>query len=240
MRLSIFGLLLVVTIGSAVAAAADLTKIDRTIAKEPAYHSTPRYCLLVFGPEAKTHVWLVLDGDTLYADKNGNGDLTEVGERCEFVLKQAHLKNLGGLRRNEGEVHIRLCHAVRDGDVDPKADPGKAWELWLAVDGKTFVTHPITFAARLADSQVSHFGGPLAFQLHGSVAQLERGANPPHLAVRIGTPGLPARNSSRPVFAALTCPEVPSAVHPTAEVEFPGKTRGDRTIKVTVKLDGRC
>ncbi len=64
------------------AAAADLTKIERTLAKEPAYQSkTPKYCLMVFGPEAKTRVWLVLDGDTLYVDRNGNGDLTEPDEK---------------------------------------------------------------------------------------------------------------------------------------------------------------
>jgi hypothetical protein len=37
---------------------ADLTKIDRTIRKEPAYKGKPQYCLLVYGPEAKTKVWL--------------------------------------------------------------------------------------------------------------------------------------------------------------------------------------
>src|SRR4029077_10756985 len=58
----------------------DLTKIDRTIKKEPAYQTkTPKYCLLVFGPEAKTRVWLVQDGDKLYVDRNGNGDLIEDG-----------------------------------------------------------------------------------------------------------------------------------------------------------------
>jgi hypothetical protein len=61
--------------------AADLSKIDRTIQKEPAYQSKPRYCLLVFGPEAKHRVWLVVDGDVLYVDKNGTGDLTEEGKR---------------------------------------------------------------------------------------------------------------------------------------------------------------
>ncbi|MBI3407063.1 MAG: hypothetical protein HY040_01740 [Planctomycetes bacterium] len=59
----------------------DLTKIDRTIKKELAYQTkSPKYCLLVFGPEAKTRVWLVQDGDRLYVDRNGNGDLTEDGE----------------------------------------------------------------------------------------------------------------------------------------------------------------
>jgi hypothetical protein len=69
---------------SLAASAADFSKIDHRIAKEPVYETkTPKYCLLVFGPEAKHRVWLVLDGDTLYVDKNGNGDLTEEGERIK-------------------------------------------------------------------------------------------------------------------------------------------------------------
>jgi hypothetical protein len=61
--------------------AADLAHSDRRLVREPAYRSKPRYCLLVFGPEAKTRVWLVQDGDTLYVDHNGNGDLTEPGDK---------------------------------------------------------------------------------------------------------------------------------------------------------------
>jgi hypothetical protein len=64
----------------------DLAKIDRTIKKEPAYRTKPRYCLLVFGPKGETRAWLVLDGDTLYIDRNGNGDLTEDGERMKEAL----------------------------------------------------------------------------------------------------------------------------------------------------------
>jgi len=64
--------------------AVDLSKVDRTITKEPVYQTKkPKYCLLVFGPEAKHRVWLVQDGDNLYVDKNGNGDLTEEGERIK-------------------------------------------------------------------------------------------------------------------------------------------------------------
>src|ERR1043166_3016684 len=57
-------------------------KIDRNIGKEPVYQTkAPRYGLLLFGPEGKERVWLVLDGDTLYVDRNGNGDLTDPGEK---------------------------------------------------------------------------------------------------------------------------------------------------------------
>jgi hypothetical protein len=78
-----FGLVLMcLAIGSTSAFAADLSKVDRRIAKEPAYQSKgPKYGLLVFGSKASDRVWLVLDGDTLHVDRNGNGDLTEPGEK---------------------------------------------------------------------------------------------------------------------------------------------------------------
>lgn len=66
------------------AAAIERGQIDARIGKEPAYQSSPRYCLLVFGPEAKTRVWLVVDGDDLYVDTNANGDLTDMGEKFRF------------------------------------------------------------------------------------------------------------------------------------------------------------
>jgi hypothetical protein len=64
------------------ASAADPLKVDRTIGKEPAYKTrSPRYGLLVFGADGTDRVWLVHDGDTLYVDRNGNGDLTDPGEK---------------------------------------------------------------------------------------------------------------------------------------------------------------
>ena len=41
----------------------------------------PRYALLAFGPKAERRSWIVLDGRTIYVDKNSNGDLTEPGDR---------------------------------------------------------------------------------------------------------------------------------------------------------------
>jgi hypothetical protein len=121
MRLSAFAIMTLL-ISYSSATAADLTKIDRRIAKEPEYKSKPKYCLLVFGPEAKTRVWLVQDGDTLYVDRNGNGDLTDGGERVE--LKAAKGRNFpievreaavgdipDGDRKHTGiELNLRRLH----------------------------------------------------------------------------------------------------------------------------------
>ena len=72
---------LLLILSSAAVAGVDLATVERHIAREPAYRSKPKYCLLVLGPEAKTRIWLIQDGDTLYVDRNGNGDLTEADER---------------------------------------------------------------------------------------------------------------------------------------------------------------
>ena len=71
----------------------DLVDLDRTIAKEPAYVAEPRYALFIFDPAGKFRVWCPLDKskkdlgyyDVVYFDRNGNGDLTEPGEK--FVGK---------------------------------------------------------------------------------------------------------------------------------------------------------
>ena len=83
---------------------ADLGRIDRAIAKLPAFTSeTQAYCLLVFGPDARTHVWLVRDGDVLYVDRNGNGDLTESQERVAAYAETSQPEK-GVLQFRVGEV----------------------------------------------------------------------------------------------------------------------------------------
>ncbi len=63
------------------AGAVDYDRIDRSIRAEPTYSGKPEYALLLFGPEARRRVWVVLDGETIYVDRNGDGDLTAADER---------------------------------------------------------------------------------------------------------------------------------------------------------------
>jgi hypothetical protein len=60
----------------------DYSTIDRALVKEPAYQTKDRlYALLVFGPQASLHVWVVLDGSEVYLDRNGDGELTGGDEK---------------------------------------------------------------------------------------------------------------------------------------------------------------
>jgi hypothetical protein len=93
------GLLLLLDGDTKAADLPDWSKIDRHIAKEPAYKSKqPLYGLYAFGPEAKTHVWAVLDKsrpnaadyDILYFDRNADGDLTAANERIVGKVEADH------------------------------------------------------------------------------------------------------------------------------------------------------
>src|SRR5688572_803385 len=98
-------------VSSSMLSAMDLSRIDRIIVAEPKYQSKAvNYCLLVFGREAKTRVWLAQDGDILYVDRNGNGDLTEPGEKV--VAEQE--------KRGEREYNFKVGD-IRDGDLTHKS-----------------------------------------------------------------------------------------------------------------------
>src|SRR5438093_8231283 len=89
-------------------AAVDLRTIDRSILKEPAYRTgQPKYCLAVFGPKTETRVWMVLDGDTLYIDRNGNLDLTEAGESVKGQPRS----------QARGEIQFRAVAITAEGGV---------------------------------------------------------------------------------------------------------------------------
>src|SRR5204863_1502809 len=110
---------------AAQARAADLDKIERRIAKEPPYQTkAPRYCLLVFGEDAAPRVWLVQDGDTLYVDRNGNGDLTEEGERVPLKQKDKTYRVFeAGNIKTDSRTHTGLSVTQRLVTEEEVANP---------------------------------------------------------------------------------------------------------------------
>src|SRR5262245_53850916 len=155
------------------ATAADLSKLDRNIKKEPAYKGKPRYCLLVFGPEARHSVWLVLDGDTLYVDRNGNGDLTEEREKekapafkgsdhpaheQERTVKVGDLA-VGGLTHKD----LQVTQLVYRKKVPPKTADAKTWQDYLdSIRKKVPDRVTFTVSIRLAPGIYPAFAGEKA------------------------------------------------------------------------------
>lgn len=199
-----------------VAGAADLTKIERTIAKEPVYKSKPKFGLLVFGPEARTRVWLVLDGALVYIDRNGNGNLTEPGAK---VAWKGDLKTmaLGSIHGTDGTLRCTVSLRKFPASVRLTVFDEVKRRRYLVGDPDS---DPLVFADRPADAPVVHLDGRPAIDLsyYGQLC----------LRVRVGTPGL-----GKGTFAALVLPDVT----PVAEIEFPSKKPGGPPtfVKATLK-----
>jgi hypothetical protein len=233
----------------------DLTKIDRTIRNEPAYRTKPRYALLVFGPKAETKMWLVIDGKTLYVDRNGNGDLTEKGEQVsaektestdilefrvgEFVEGDGKTKHSSLTVNQYPHSELRkLVNTVAVMDVF-----GGCNQMTNGEDGCSFGASP-------KEAPIIHFNGPLTMRvkwvcvdypggsklLKEAPFQLDSGEKVSQLHVQVGSPGV-----GPGTFSALGVEQGFAAdLHPLVEISVPSKTDPKKTIKVGFSLKDRC
>lgn len=98
--------------------AVDYARIDRRIAKEPAYVADPLYALFLWGAKGDVRMWAVLDKtdasldhhDVLYLDLDADGDLTEGDERFVGVY-------------DEDGARAGMAMAIRVGDVPVPGTP---------------------------------------------------------------------------------------------------------------------
>ena len=252
---------------SADVSAVDLTKIDRKIAHEPEYQGQPHYALLVFGPEGKHRSWLVIDGESVaYVDRNGNGDLTEPGERVELDIEATKKIKLSGsgayLRMNVfplGEIagtrlDFRLW--VRNPNFDASKDEFyrdylREWDEKQWVNGTLMRTgrdgsrspNPLLLTVHPEDAQVSRFDGPITATLKWNERQqLEPWPKQFVFDVHLGYRNLLAKDCDRAGFAMtrFTTSEVPESIQPIAKFEFSDGGSEGKSITREVRLDSRC
>jgi hypothetical protein len=183
--------LVLLAAGTAVAPAADLAGIDRTIKKEPVYLSkSPKYGLLVFGPKAETRIWIVLDlaaepsepGESknfLYVDRNGDGDLTGADEKVTCTPQKQEM-----VASFTPKPFVTFRGHFGAGDVADRDGKTKHTGLTIDVDSYIQRYRPVSvsvktngtqdqfaggqllaFADRPEDAPIIHFGGPLSMRL---------------------------------------------------------------------------
>lgn len=234
--------------------ASDLSGIDRTIRKEPAYRDRPRYCLLVIGPQCETRIWLVIDGSTLYMDRNLNGDLTDPGEQIAATpttSKTTVRFQVDALVEADGKTRYpglwvdqyfarqrgHLVNSVGVLDVLDAHGQGVSGEQGFS------------FAATAALAPIVHCNGPLTLRVHSATIahrggfklkefpfELDTGERVSDLHVQVGTPGL-----GQGSFAALAIEKrFPPDLHPRAEISMPDARASGSPSRLTFFLKERC
>jgi hypothetical protein len=216
--------------GAYPATATDWAKIDRRIGKEPAYQTKPQYCLLVFGPEARLHVWVVLDGDVLYVDRNGNGDLTEPGKRIARSKQRTDVVAFEDIQITEPPHSVSYKFTVY---ASPKDRHNNV--IWVV--GKLLQYGTDLFSDRREEAPVLHFGGPLSMGL-ASDAHL-RGGGEAEFRVQIGTPGW-SKEGVRWALVTYNNACIPLKAQPLVEIEYPSVNANGTQRKLTARLTQRC
>jgi hypothetical protein len=109
-----------------------------TLVKQPKYNGKTGYAMLKFGQKTPQDVWMILDGETLYLDLNGNGDLTEVGEKFTGKI-------LG--TKSEPTIHFEIDKLA----VGKKLHRG--FNLWVTPQ-KTFEKSPLIEGQSVAQARI--------------------------------------------------------------------------------------
>lgn len=225
----------------------DLNGIDRRIGEQPAYVSDqPLYGLVVLGPSAKTRIWMVLDKssegaekyDVLYADLNGDGDLTDPTERVEastgsFGAMEFRLPD--PIDPETGEQHTEFKVAIRD-----RGSPTHMVSLrWHGKSkfGGGYPADPDTgymqFAKSPADAPIIWLNGdgPFRFQRWYSSEFKIGGAD--DLRVFLGLPGV-----GKSSFCAFQEHVLPADEGVRAELIYADRDGKER--RTTYELMDRC
>jgi hypothetical protein len=250
---------------AAPAAAADLTKIERKLAREPVYQArSPKYCLLVFGLDMKARVWLVQDGDVLYVDRDGNGDLTGAAKRVKLERQSEGFRTfevgdlrVGGLTHSGVSVTQMKARPESVGDDKEMARIKKAtpegWTWWVRVTAERPATDKralprklsylingdsqgmLVFADRPEDAPVVHLNGPFSLALQDRKQRLIA-EEKMMLQIGAGVPGVGPGS-----FAFVLYPNtIPKDAYPVAEVTFPPHKPGQKAVKRRYVLKERC
>jgi hypothetical protein len=217
-------------------------------AAEPAYASkSPRYALLTFGPHAAGRIWIALDGDTLHVDRNGNGDLTELGER----VRRFSLVGTGPAAQSWFDVGDVTAGGVTYPRVSVMtqlvSDAGQPGYVECHVyAGATACQHA---AFRMSATPQAAPVIPIDSSLTLTLTR-EPTATPGTecaFSVRVGTRG-------RGTFASLYCQppqpsagappqsprQIPAGLNPVAVFEFPCQSAGCPPIRVEATITARC
>jgi hypothetical protein len=181
------------------------------------------------GPQAKTRVWLVLDGDTLYVDRNGNGDLTAKDKRVQVSKDNNKLFQAGTLTEADGTAHTDFRVQCI----------GQGMALSMTVQGKHHYhvgrrfDSDFQFAERKEDAPIVHFNGPLALGIQYARVVRGNGGHSLLLGASLGTPGL-----GRATFASTSAKnfKLAQGVQGFIDIEFPNKVAGKEAIRVTSPL----
>jgi hypothetical protein len=216
--LTIIGAIGVTLLGSSGAQepTAELAAARMMLLAEPKFEAKPRYLAIALGRPVTRVVWCVLDGTSLYVDRNGDGLLDAAKERLvprveklkDHFIAEVHEYTVGELAAVEASpAYPSLTLSLKTWNLDYKAaedlqevmavlraDPSRRNPtIRLKRSGKPDQLAMTEFSDARETATVLHFDGPTTWGLVENLRPQRLTAGKEHdLQVAVGTPGLGA------------------------------------------------
>ena len=194
--------------------------------REPAYgDAVPRYCEVLIGQgEALTRHWIVDCGDHVYADVDGDGDLTSAEERFSRRGAEAAFDLASGgarypLTQKAYESGARVLVLIDTQE--------REWCAWGDERGQLF------FSDKAEGAPVVRFCGPLEMGIDSTASVRRKGHHDYQVSASVG-----CRGHGPGTFAHLRERHVPKSAKPFALVRF--DKLDESSVVVRADLDGRC
>lgn len=228
--------------------AVDLSKIERTVKKHPFTKPEQRdsvgWVLLVFGEEAKTRMWVAVNGQTMAQDRNFDGDLTD------DKLNNATSNNtfeLGPITDPDTKVTYK--------NVRLRVHPRHEFSVHLIVPGKYEQSvEPMPFGKSPETAPIVHLDGPLTVGMFTRVkGKLVMPEKPEELAfyrsqannrivIFVGTPNYGTKAMPTCV---MSCSEgefrehinLNETFYPKAIIELPNADPKGAPHRITTRID---
>jgi hypothetical protein len=261
---AILGVLSILLTGAR-SAGAEGGAVDRTIGGQPAYASPqPFYALLLLGSPEPKRVWLVVDGDDLYADRNTDGDLLDPGEKVvatsqgeeggSFLISRSRSWVLESVA-SERYTNVEVAFVLLNKAWRPAADASNRRKMDAFMEAAASVPHAqlsrvqvtidgkrrqqscnTTFGTTPETAPVFRMDAPLTWGLVESfVPTVLYAGEEQELSLAVGCAGVGPGS-----FSFVFTDTLPSALRPSLEVEFPAREPGEYLPPRTIELPGRC
>ena len=232
----------------------DYAKVERKLGKEPRYVGAPLYAMFVLDLAGKHRVWVVADKttanaryhDVLHADLDGDGDLTEAGERFTGTLDAGKAAAGAAMMIQLGDVRVPgtdLVHTKFVVSTSPKEGRTGFW-FRIAWAGK----HEMSGGYGLTGLDTTTWGtspanapifrpcpfGPLSFATWGDERIELKAGTHVHLNVLVGNAG------SGPNTLAAVDDTFLDLVRDELRVTVAGKnSKGEEAARVT-RIKSHC
>ena len=212
---------------------------------KPLESPNAKYALLVTDVVASEKFWLGAIEDTVYVDRNSDGEFSSDEKIVSESPNSQTVFRLGKLGFGTYELSLETTGLQKElkrlqpGFVEGQLDNGWSLAKINRVDNQDAFAIPVWLTSKIDQSKIAHLTGRLEFGLKTSELTMAKDQET-KFAIRAVVNQLLDRESNKRAAAPIFTREIGNPVSPVARFEFASNDPNADSIEKLVTLDQRC